>query len=109
MTTLEHRPAVAYPSTMDIFPVTVRGPIPTGSVRFARLFSRDGKLYLAEGQNRGRTVSRVIAYDLPEGEPTRIGNQTRWGAWTWSSCGCGSSWGSHTQEGLISLAESVQA
>lgn len=94
---------------MDVFPVTVRGPIPTGSVRFARLFTKGDKLYLAEGQNRGRTVFRVTAYDAPAGEPTRVGNQTRWGAWTWSSCGCGNSWGSHSQEELISLVEPVQA
>lgn len=94
---------------MDVFPVTVRGPFPMGSARFARLFVRDGRLYLAEGQNRGKKVLRVTAYDLPDGEPTRLGNQQRWGSWSWRSCGCGNQWGSHSQEELVSLVESVQA
>lgn len=94
---------------MDVFPVTVRGPIPRGSVRFARLFTRDDRLFIAEGTNRGRTVMRVTSYPVPEGEPQRIGNQTQWGSFRWSSCGCGNSWGSHTQEELIGLVESVEA
>lgn len=95
---------------MDVFPVTVRGPqLPQGSARFARVFTHGDRLYVAEGVNRGRKVTKVSAYDLPEGEPTKVGNQTRWGGWTWSSCGCGNSWGAHTVEGLISLAESVSA
>lgn len=101
---------MSYDSPMDAFPVTVRGPIPRGSVRFARVFTHDNRLYIAEGSNRGRNVLQVTSYELPAGEPQRIGNQTRWGSFTWSSCGCGNSWGSHTMEELVGLAvESVQA
>lgn len=92
---------------MDIAPVTVRGPIPRGSVRFARIFTHDDRLYIAEGTNRGRMVTRVSSYPLPEGEPSRLGNQTVWGDFRWTSCGCGNQWGSHTQEELVGLVESV--
>lgn len=89
---------------MDIYPVTVRGPIPTGSLRFARIFTANGKLYIAEGLQRGARVNKVTAYDLPEGEPSQRGRNASWGPWKWSSCGCGNSWGRHPQTTLIEMA-----
>lgn len=100
---------MSYDSRMDIAPVTVRGPIPRGSVRFARLFTHENRLYIAEGTNRGKTVLRVSSYPIPEGEPQRLGNQMTWGSFKWSSCGCGNRWGDHSMEELIALAEPVPA
>lgn len=92
---------------MDLAPLTVRGPHKTttsGVVTFARMFVRDGRLYIAESRDKGRTVTSVTAYDLPEGEPTRPGRAAKWGPWVWSSCGCGNSWGNHSLDALVALA-----
>jgi hypothetical protein len=93
---------------MDVLAKRLRGPFSTtrtGVITEARFFTHDDKLYVAEGQQRGRTVTRVTAYDLPEGEP--VGN--RWGPWAWSTCGCGSSWRTHSIESLVALATTPKA
>lgn len=95
-------------TTTDVYPVTVRGPVSTngqGVVTFARLFTHEGQMYLAESRDKGRTVSRVSRYDLPEGSPTRPGRAAKWGPWSYSSCGCSNSWRIHTREALAALVK----
>lgn len=93
----------------DAYPVTLRGPLAANRQRVvtqARIFTHDGKVYVAESRTKGRTVERVRWYDAPEGEPTRRGQRAaRWGEWQWSSCGCASSWTRQTQATLIAMAE----
>lgn len=90
---------------LDVYPVTVRGPISTaqgrqGVVTFARLFEHEGRLYLATTRDKGRTVENVTAYDLPEGNPSRPGRQAKFGPWTYSSCGCANMWSRHKRADL---------
>ena len=64
-----------------------------------------GKERRAEGQQRGLTVTRVTEYETPEGDP--VGNM--WGPWSWSTCGCGSNWRSHSIESLVAQATPLPA
>ena len=91
---------------LDLYPLTIRGPLTTTTtqvVTFARMFTHDGKLYIAESLNRGATVRSVTEYPLPEGEPSMPGKAAKWGPWVYSSCGCGNSWGNHTKQALLAL------
>lgn len=92
----------------DLYPLTVRGPI-TGSgqgvVTFARLFTKGDRLYIAESRDKGRTVTRVTSYPLPEDKPSRPGRAAKWGPWTYSSCGCANRWRTHTTDSLAQLAD----
>lgn len=90
----------------DLYPLTLRGPLSTNSsgvVTFARLFTHGDRLYVAESRDKGRTVTDVTSYPLPEGEPSRPGRAAKWGDWVWSSCGCGNSWNNHTLDMLVAL------
>ena len=94
-------------TALDVWPVTVRGPHKTntsGVVTFARMFTRDNQLFIAESRDKGRTVVSVTAYDLPEGAPSMPGKAAKWGPWVYSSCGCASSWNTHTLDRLFELA-----
>lgn len=96
---------------MDLAPLTIRGPHSTttsGVVTFARLFTVGDKMYIAESRDKGRTVTSVTEYDLPEGQPTRPGTAAKWGPWVWSSCGCVNSWGNHTIDSLLSFVLTPQ-
>ncbi len=94
---------------LDVYPVTVRGPIKgenrQGVATFARLFEHDGALYLAQSRTKGRTVTDVTRYELPEGRPNRPGRAAKWGEWVYSSCGCANSWRTHSIESLVALAK----
>lgn len=93
-------------TSVDLYPLTVRGPVSTNSQRvvtFARLFTHDGKLYIAESRDKGRTVTRVSEYEIPEDKPTRPGRAAKWGPWSYSSCGCANQWRRHSVESLVSL------
>lgn len=91
-------------TSLDLAPLTIRGPHKTTTtqvVTFARMFTYNGKLYIAESLNRGASVLNVTEYDIPEGEPSMPGKAAKWGPWVYSSCGCGNSWGNHTRESLV--------
>lgn len=91
---------------LDVFPVTVRGPMTSnrqGVATFARLFEHNGRLYLATSRDKGRTVESVTAYELPEGKPTRPGKAAKFGPWTYTGCGCTNSWGRHKREALATM------
>lgn len=96
---------------LDVFPATVKGPLATTASRyvtFARIFTHDGRLYVAEGRQRGGIVTSVHEYPVPEGEPERDPRRSKagsWGEWSWSSCGCSSSWRKHSIESLVAQAE----
>lgn len=93
---------------LDVYPVTVRGPISTnssGMVTFARLFEHEGRLYLAESRDKGFTVRRVTAYDLPEGAPKRPGRNSKWGKWVYTSCGCANRWNRWKKAELAAMVE----
>lgn len=99
---------------MDDFshsPVTVRGPLATTSSRlvtFARIFTHEGRLFVAEGTNRGGKVRSVTEYPAPEGAPVPNPHRSKgytWGEWDWDSCGCASSWRKHSTEKLVGMAE----
>lgn len=99
-----------YPNPMafDVYPVTVRGPLTTNSskvVTFARMFTHDDTLYIAESRDRGRTVTTVSTYEAPEGEPTRPGRSAKWGDWTYTGCGCSNSWRRYSTQQLAAMAE----
>lgn len=95
---------------MDTAPVTVRGPHATtrsGQVTFARIFTHDGRLFVAEGQQRGARVLTVTEYPAPEGAPEpdrRRSKGMSWGPWSWDSCGCASSWRKHKVENLVAMS-----
>lgn len=97
---------------LDVYPVTLRGPLSTNRsqlVTFARVFTRDGRLYVAESRTKGRTVTVVSSYDLPEGEIQRRGGtrSAKWGDWSWSGCGCSSQWRTQNPEVLAMMADPV--
>lgn len=95
---------------LDIFPATVKGPLATTNSRyvtFARVFTVEGRLFIAEGRQRGGIVTSVHEYPAPAGEPERDPRKSKagsWGEWSWSSCGCSSSWRKHSIESLVSQA-----
>lgn len=92
----------------DLYPLTIRGPLSSngqGVATFARLFTRGDRLYIAESRDKGRTVTRVTSYPLPEGEPSRPGRAAKWGPWSYSSCGCANRWRTHTIDSLAKLAD----
>lgn len=94
-------------TTIDVYPVTLRGPLSTNSSRvvtFARIFTHNGRLYVAESGNKGRDIRVVSSYPLPEEEFIRRGTKAaKWGPWSWSSCGCSSSWNMHTAANLAAM------
>lgn len=98
----------------DVAPATVRGPHATtrsGVVTYARIFTDGTRLYVAEGNNRGKDVTRVTSYPLPDEEYAPNPRKNRagsWGPWSWSSCGCSSLWGRHRQAALIKQAQRVE-
>ena len=96
-----------YVAELDLYPLTLRGPLKTTTskvVTFARLFTHEGRLYVAESLNRGASVTSVHEYPMPEGEPSMPGKAAKWGDWVYSSCGCGNSWGNHTKASLAARA-----
>lgn len=90
---------------LDVYPVTVRGPIGPldHHASFARVFTHDGKFWLARGRNRGAEIMTVQSYDPPEGEPRVNGRSGAWGEWSWNSCGCSSQWGSHDRAAIAAF------
>jgi len=96
-----------YQRPIDLFPVDVYGPLAPNvdQIRYGRLFVRDDRLYIVASPDRGKTVSWVRSYALPEDAPKRgNGPFTRWGPWKYKSCGCNSNWRSQTVDGLKALA-----
>lgn len=95
-------------SELDVFPATVRGPLTTTSskvVTFARVFTHEGRFYIAESTGRGGRVRSVTEYPVPDGELERgRGKSATWGPWSWSSCGCASGWRSHSIDSLVAQA-----
>lgn len=95
---------------LDVYPSTVKGPLATTNSRyvtFARVFTHEGRFYVAEGRQRGGIVTSVHEYPTPDGEPERDPRRSKagsWGEWSWSSCGCTSSWRKHSIESLVSQA-----
>jgi len=90
---------------LDARYVNVRGPLTSnrqGVVTGARLFTLNDKLYIAESRDRGRTVTQVTSYPIPEGEPKMTGSAGKWGPWVWSSCGCSNQW---SKQALATLAD----
>jgi hypothetical protein len=98
-------------TTLDVYPLTVRGPLTTNSshvVTFARAFVHDGRLYIAESGDKGKTIRHVTSYPIPEDEYIRRGSKNaKWGPWTWSGCGCSSKWGTWSKEQLVALDETT--
>lgn len=100
---------------LDVAPVTVRGPLATTNsnlVTFARMFVHDGRLYVAEGRQRGAIITSVTEYPVPEGEPERDVRHSKagtWGEWKWKGCGCASSWSRHSVESLVAQAVPLDA
>jgi hypothetical protein len=100
--------------TFDRHPVDVRGPLVGGFrhrqrvTTFARAFTANGKLYIAESPDLGKTVSQVTSYDIPEDEPIVKGNTIKVGPWVFSGCSTcragRSKWRSHTTDSLVALA-----
>jgi hypothetical protein len=101
--------------SLDRHPVDVRGPL-TGAFQhrqrltsFARAFVHDGRLYVAESRDLGRTVLQVTSYPIPEGEFKTSGNTMKWGEFVFSGCSTcragRSKWKSHTVEELVALAD----
>lgn len=92
---------------IDVYPVTIRGPLSTNSskvVTFARVFTLNGRLYVAESGNKGRDVRVVSSYPIPtEGLMTRGGKTAKWGPWSWSGCGCANHWQMHNAQSLAGL------
>lgn len=102
-------------ASFDRSPVDVRGPL-KGSFQhrqtlssFARAFVADGKLYVAESRDLGKTVSRVTAYDVPTEEPKVNGNTMKWGPFVFSGCSTcragRSKWRTHSIESLTALVD----
>lgn len=72
----------------------------------ARVIYTGTKLYICTTPDRGKTISRVHVFDVPEEAViSYYGRNTHLGPWTWSSCGCSSNWYNYTPEYLIALAE----
>lgn len=99
-------------AALDLYPVTIRGPLTTNSSRlstFARIFTHEGRFYVAESRTKGRTVVSVSSYEMPEGEPMRRGGTKagRWGEWSWSGCGCANSWRSQNIAELVAMDQTV--
>lgn len=93
--------------SFDIYPLTIRGPLSdnaSGVVTFARAFTAHGRLYIAQSGDKGRTIRSVTSYEIPEGtEFVRRGSKAaKFGAFSWSGCGCASSWSKWT---IAQLAE----
>lgn len=98
----------------DRSPVDVRGPL-KGSFKhrqrltsFARAFVHDGRLYIAESRDLGKTVSQVTSYEMPKGESKSTGNTMKWDQWVFSgcsSCRAGrSKWKSHSIDEMVAMA-----
>jgi hypothetical protein len=98
-------------ANLNVYPVTVRGPLATNSSRvvtFARLFTHQGRLYIAESGDKGKTIRHVTSYPIPEEDFVRRGTKTAsWGPWKWSGCGCSSKWNTWTVEALVALDETA--
>lgn len=94
-------------TTLDVYPLTVRGPLSTNSSRvvtFARAFVLDGRLYIAESGDKGKTIRAVSSYPVPDEEFVRRGSKAaKWGPWTWSGCGCSSKWNTWTTAQLAAM------
>lgn len=94
-------------ANIDIYPVTLRGPLSTNASRvvtFARIFTHGGRFYVAESGNKGKDIRVVSSYPIPEEDFIRRGTKAaKWGPWSWSGCGCASRWNTHTIAALIEL------
>lgn len=97
------------PENTDIWPLTLRGPLSTNSSRvvtFARLLVHNGRIYVAESGDKGRTIRSVTSYPMPDEEyisRSKSGRVGKIGPWSWSSCGCASRWQSHSRDEIIAL------
>ena len=80
---------------------------PTHSVDQARVIYTGHHLYVATTPDRGRTVSHVYRFGIPDTESLDYyGRYTRIAGFSWSSCGCSSNWYNHTAEELVALGDS---
>jgi hypothetical protein len=96
----------------DISPVDIRyNGSPRGDVwRWSRLIITDAALYVARSNDRGKTITSVTRYALPEGDRTQTGaKRGSWGQFSWSSCGCANSWDRHTAAELIAIGDGTTA
>jgi hypothetical protein len=97
-------------ANLDTFPLTVRGPLSTNSshvVTFARAFVHNGRLYIAESGDKGKTIRHVTSYPIGDDwEFVRRGSKTAsFGPFKWSGCGCSSKWNTWTTAQLAELDE----
>lgn len=99
----------------DFYPATVRGPLKTtmsGTTTFARLFTFDGRFFIAESSNRGTSIRSVTEYEMPQGTPernVRVSRGATWGPWSYDSCGCASAWKKHKLADLAAMATPLDA
>lgn len=102
----------------DVFPVTIRGPLvdnSSGVVTFARVFNHDGRMYIAQSPDKGKTIRSVHSYEIaPDIDFVRRGSKTAsFNGFKWSGCGCSSKWGTWTTAQLAAMdqtpAESADA
>lgn len=89
----------------DVYPVTIRGPISdnsSGVVTNARIFTANGRMYIAQSPDKGRTIRSVTSYPIADDtEFVRRGTKAaKYNGFTWSGCGCASRWNTWTVEAL---------
>lgn len=93
----------------DIYPVDVRhngGPRGSDLWRWSRLIITDTALYIARSDDRGKTITSVTRYALPDGDRIQTGaKRGSWGQFSWSGCGCANSWGRHTRADLVAIGD----
>jgi hypothetical protein len=101
--------SVAQTGPADIFPTEIRidgGRRKQKIYKKSRLIITDDAVYVAASRDAGMSVDSVTKYPLPDGERKTMSSKNgSWGAFSWSPCGCGNSWGRHTKESLIARAE----
>lgn len=93
---------------LDIVCKQLRGPLATtrsGLVTWARIFTHQGRLYVAETPRRGADVRSVTEYPMPE-QPWD--GSRSFGEWKWQTCGCGNQWGRWTPEQLVAMVMATE-
>lgn len=95
---------------LNVITKQLRGPLTTtgsGLVTWAKIFVYDGRFYVAESRSRGKVVTSVTEYPMPEGVPDH--GRRVWGEWRWQTCGCGNSWRLHSNESLVAQARPIES
>lgn len=95
---------------VDVTVKQLKGPLTTttsGLVTWARFFVHDGRFFVAESRSRGKVVTSVTEYPMPEGVPDH--GRKVWGEWRWQTCGCSNSWRLHSVESLFAQALPIES